>query len=151
MCVQAKLNYYNRNQNILTRWFTCEYSNWFDMILPGLDREKFPIPLGGTSNHFVTEKLRELGGWDPFNVTEDADLGIRMYKHHYTTMVVDSTTFEEANSQLWNWIRQRTRWIKGYLQTWLVNMRNPFRMLKELGIRGVLGFHLTIGGTPFLF
>lgn len=151
VCVQAKLNYYNRNQNLLTRWFTSEYSNWFDMILPGLDRQNFPIPLGGTSNHFVTEKLRELGGWDPFNVTEDADLGIRMYKHRYQTAVVDSTTFEEANSQLWNWIRQRTRWIKGYMQTWLVDMRHPFKLLKELGIKGTLGFHLTIGGTPFLF
>jgi cellulose synthase/poly-beta-1,6-N-acetylglucosamine synthase-like glycosyltransferase len=151
VCVQAKLNYYNRNQNMLTRWFTCEYSNWFDMILPGLDRENFPIPLGGTSNHFVTEKLRELGGWDPFNVTEDADLGIRMYKHHYKTVVVDSTTFEEANSQIWNWIRQRTRWIKGYMQTWLVDMRHPFKLLRELGLKGILGFHLTVGGTPFLF
>jgi len=151
ICVQAKLNYYNRNQNLLTRWFTCEYSNWFDMILPGLNRAGLPIPLGGTSNHFLTEKLRELGGWDPFNVTEDADLGIRMYKHDYKTAIVDSTTYEEANSKLWNWIRQRTRWIKGYLQTWFVNMRHPFRLLKELGLKGVLGFHLTVGGTPFLF
>jgi len=151
VCVQAKLNYFNRNQNILTRWFTCEYSNWFDMILPGLDKHKYPIPLGGTSNHFKTEKLRELGGWDPFNVTEDADLGIRMYKHQYTTLVIDSTTFEEANSQLWNWIRQRTRWIKGYMQTWLVDMRHPIKFMKEVGLKGVLGFHLTIGGTPFLF
>lgn len=151
ICVQAKLNYYNRNQNLLTRWFTCEYSNWFDMILPGLNRADLPIPLGGTSNHFITEKLRELGGWDPFNVTEDADLGIRMYKHNYKTAIVDSTTYEEANSQLWNWIRQRTRWIKGYMQTWFVNMRHPFRLIKELGIRGTLGFHLTVGGTPFLF
>jgi cellulose synthase/poly-beta-1,6-N-acetylglucosamine synthase-like glycosyltransferase len=151
ICVQAKLNYYNRNQNLLTRWFTCEYSNWFDMILPGLNRAGLPIPLGGTSNHFITEKLRELGGWDPFNVTEDADLGIRMYKHDYQTAIVDSTTFEEANSKLWNWIRQRTRWIKGYLQTWFVNMRHPLRLLKELGLKGTLGFHLTVGGTPFLF
>ncbi len=151
ICVQAKLNYYNRNYNLLTRWFTCEYSNWFDMILPGLNRAGLPIPLGGTSNHFITEKLRELGGWDPFNVTEDADLGIRMYKHDYKTAIVDSTTFEEANSQLWNWIRQRTRWIKGYMQTWFVNMRHPFQLLRELGLKGTLGFHLTVGGTPFLF
>ncbi len=151
ICVQARLNYFNRNQNLLTRWFTCEYSNWFDMVLPGLDREKFPIPLGGTSNHFITEKLRELGGWDPFNVTEDADLGIRMYKHDYHTAVVNSTTFEEANSKLWNWIRQRTRWVKGYMQTWLVDMRRPFKLIKDLGFKGFFGFHMTIGGTPFLF
>jgi len=151
ICVQAKLNYYNRNQNLLTRWFTCEYSNWFDMILPGLNRAGLPIPLGGTSNHFITEKLRELGGWDPFNVTEDADLGIRMYKHDYKTAIVDSTTYEEANSDPWNWVRQRTRWIKGYMQTWFVNMRHPLQLLRELGFKGTLGFHLTVGGTPFLF
>lgn len=151
ICVQAKLNYYNRNQNALTRWFTCEYSNWFDMILPGLDRENFPIPLGGTSNHFLTEKLRELGGWDPFNVTEDADLGMRMYKYDYQTVIVDSTTYEEANSKLWNWIRQRTRWIKGYMQTWLVDMRRPLKLIHELGWKGAFGFHMTVGGTPFLF
>jgi len=151
VCIQARLNYYNRNQNFLTRWFTCEYSNWFDMLLPGLDRENLPIPLGGTSNHFVTEKLRELGGWDPFNVTEDADLGIRMYMHDYHTAVVDSTTYEEANSALWNWIRQRTRWVKGYMLTWLVNMRRPFKVLRELGLRGTFGFHMVVGGTPFLF
>lgn len=151
VCVQARLNYYNRNQNILTRWFTCEYSNWFDMVLPGLDREKLPIPLGGTSNHFVTEKLRELGGWDPFNVTEDADLVVRMYKYKYQTAVVNSTTFEEANSKLWNWIRQRTRWVKGYMQTWLVDMRQPFKLFRELGWKGFFGFQMTVGGTPFLF
>ena len=151
VCIQARLNYYNRNQNILTRWFTCEYSNWFDMVLPGLAREHFPIPLGGTSNHFVTEKLRELGGWDPFNVTEDADLGVRMYKYKYQTAVVNSTTFEEANSKLWNWIRQRTRWVKGYMQTWLVDMRQPFKLIRDLGLKGFLGFQMTVGGTPFLF
>lgn len=151
VCVQARLNYYNRNQNFLTRWFTCEYSNWFDMVLPGLEREKLPIPLGGTSNHFVTEKLRELGGWDPFNVTEDADLGVRMYKYKYQTAVVNSTTYEEANSKLWNWIRQRTRWVKGYMQTWLVDMRQPFKLFRELGMKGFFGFHMTVGGTPFLF
>ena len=94
-------------------------------LLPGLDAPDVPIPLGGTSNHFITDVLRELGAWDPFNVTEDADLGIRLHRRGYETAMIDSTTLEEANSELGNWIRQRSRWIKGYIQTWLVHMRHP--------------------------
>jgi glycosyltransferase XagB len=150
VCLQAKLNYYNANQNLLTRWFTIEYSMWFDLVLPGLDSTNVPIPLGGTSNHFYTEKLRQLGGWDPFNVTEDADLGMRMYKRNYRTAILDSTTYEEANSDLWNWIRQRSRWEKGYMQTWLVSMRHPFQLYKSLGLKAFLSFQVTIGGSPLI-
>ena len=150
VCLQAKLNYYNANQNLLTRWFTIEYSMWFDLVLPGLDSTNVPIPLGGTSNHFYTEKLRQLGGWDPFNVTEDADLGIRMYKRNYRTAILDSTTFEEANSNLWNWVRQRSRWEKGYMQTWLVSMRHPIQLLKTLGLKAFLSFQVTVGGSPLI-
>jgi cellulose synthase/poly-beta-1,6-N-acetylglucosamine synthase-like glycosyltransferase len=150
-CVQAKLNYFNQDQNLLTRWFASEYSLWFDLLLPGLDAEKAPIPLGGTSNHFITERLVMLAGWDPFNVTEDADLGIRLHKAGYQTAIIDSTTLEEANSQLPNWIRQRSRWIKGYIQTWLVHMRHPLRLARQLGPRGFLSFQLMIGGTFVVF
>jgi hypothetical protein len=101
VCIQAKLNYYNRNQNLLTRWFTVEYSMWFDLFLPGLDASNAPIPLGGTSNHFKRDALIEAGAWDPYNVTEDADLGIRIHKRGYKTAVVDSTTYEEANSHVY--------------------------------------------------
>ncbi|MCK9249375.1 MAG: glycosyltransferase [Solirubrobacteraceae bacterium] len=146
-CIQAKLNYFNAEQNLLTRWFTAEYSTWFDLMLPGLDAVKAPIPLGGTSNHFRTQELIELGAWDPFNVTEDADLGIRLSRAGLSTAVVDSTTYEEANSDLSNWIRQRSRWIKGYLQTYLVHMRSPLRLLRELGLRRFLSFQLVVGGT----
>ncbi len=125
MCLQAALNYFNANENFITKMFTLEYSYWFNYLLPGLDRLKLPIPLGGTSNHFRTAYLRTLGGWDPFNVTEDADLGIRASAHGMTAGVINSTTFEEANSRYWNWIRQRSRWIKGYLQTSLVYNRHP--------------------------
>ena len=83
VCLQAKLNFYNQRQNLLTRWFTSEYSVWFDLFLPGLTASGWPIPLGGTSNHFQVRPLKELGGWDPFNVTEDCDLGIRLHKHGY--------------------------------------------------------------------
>jgi cellulose synthase/poly-beta-1,6-N-acetylglucosamine synthase-like glycosyltransferase len=150
-CIQAKLNYFNQDQNLLTRWFTSEYSMWFDLVLPGLDSMSAPIPLGGTSNHFVTEKLRELGAWDPYNVTEDADLGIRLHKAGYRTAVIDSTTYEEANSDVFNWIRQRSRWVKGYMQTWLVHMRHPIELWRSVGTRAFLSFQLTIGATPLLY
>jgi cellulose synthase/poly-beta-1,6-N-acetylglucosamine synthase-like glycosyltransferase len=150
-CIQAKLSYYNENQNVLTRWFTAEYSNWFELLLPSLFRLDMPIPLGGTSNHFRTDVLRALGAWDPFNVTEDADLGIRLHKSGYRTGVMNSTTFEEANSDFVNWVRQRSRWVKGYIQTWFVHMRHPVRLFQELGNVGFWGFQSTIGGTPLQF
>ncbi|HUH14592.1 MAG TPA: glycosyltransferase family 2 protein [Gaiellaceae bacterium] len=146
-CVQAKLNYWNREQNLLTRWFTIEYSQWFDLFLPGLDATGAPIPLGGTSNHFPVETLLELGAWDPFNVTEDADVGIRLSRRGLRTAMIDSTTYEEANSRLYNWIRQRSRWVKGYIQTWLVHMRHPVRLWRELGTANFLSFQLVVGGT----
>ncbi|WP_303801911.1 glycosyltransferase family 2 protein [Alicyclobacillus macrosporangiidus] len=149
-CVQARLNYFNSEQNLLTRWFTQEYSHWFGLLLPGLMTMDIPLPLGGTSNHFKTDVLRHIGAWDPYNVTEDADLGIRLYKLGYKTAVINSTTWEEANSQVGNWLRQRSRWIKGYLQTWLVHMRRPLRLLQELGWKGFLGFQAMILGTPLL-
>lgn len=151
VCLQAALNYYNWNENFLTRMFTLEYSFWFDYLLPGLDKLRMPIPLGGTSNHFKTRVLRELGGWDPFNVTEDADLGIRAAMHGYRVGIVNSTTYEEANKHLGNWIRQRSRWIKGYMQTALVFSRNPVGLLRRAGAIQTLGFALLIGGTPLIF
>ncbi|MDB4904809.1 MAG: Beta-monoglucosyldiacylglycerol synthase [Mucilaginibacter sp.] len=151
ICIQSALNYYNRNENFLTRMFTLEYSYWFDYLLPGLDTLDIPIPLGGTSNHFKLENLIELGAWDPFNVTEDADLGVRAYAKGYKIAVVNSTTYEEANNEPINWIRQRSRWIKGYMQTYLVHMRNPVALWKKLGWRGFLGFSFFIGATPLTF
>jgi cellulose synthase/poly-beta-1,6-N-acetylglucosamine synthase-like glycosyltransferase len=147
VCIQAKLNYWNADQNLLTRWFTSEYSMWFDLFLPGLDATGAPIPLGGTSTHFRLDKLLELGAWDPFNVTEDADVGIRLTRAGYRTAMVDSVTLEEANSRVYNWIRQRSRWVKGYVQTWLVHMRNPALLWRQLGPVNFLSFQLVIGGT----
>ena len=145
-CAQARLNYFNAGENWLTRMFTLEYSLWFDMFLPALDRLRIPIPLGGTSNHFDLEKLRAVGVWDPFNVTEDADLGLRFAAMGYRVAVFNSVTYEEANSQVGNWIRQRSRWIKGHLQTWLVNMRNPVDLYRRVGFRGFCSLQLFIGG-----
>ncbi len=150
VCVQAKLNYFNPEQNLLTRFFTAEYSTWFDLFLPGLFAVGAPVPLGGTSNHFKAEALRALGAWDPFNVTEDADLGMRIARAGYRTAVIDSTTWEEANSRVGNWIRQRSRWIKGYMQTWLVTMRHPVQLLRALGLWRFVCFQATIGGTAFV-
>lgn len=149
-CIQAKLNYFNSDQNLLTRWFTHEYSMWFELLLPGVMQLNIPIPLGGTSNHFKMSVLKEINAWDPYNVTEDADLGIRLYKSGYSTAIVDSRTWEEANSRVGNWIRQRSRWIKGYMQTWLVHMRNPVRLWRELGPKGFLGFQVMVLATPML-
>lgn len=143
-CLQAKLNYFNSDQNMLTRLFTAEYTLWFDIMLPALQSINTFIPLGGTSNHFRVKDLLDLKGWDPFNVTEDADLGARLFKLGYRTAIIDSLTLEEANSQVGNWIRQRSRWIKGYMQTYLVHMRNPFKFIKECGIHAFI-FQLNIG------
>jgi glycosyltransferase XagB len=151
VCVQAALNYWNVYENFLTRMFTVEYSFWFDYMLPGLDALHLPIPLGGTSNHFRAEGLRRLGGWDPFNVTEDADLGIRASALGYTVGVINSTTFEEANRKLGNWIRQRSRWVKGYFQTSLVHARHPWTLIRVAGLWQALGFILLIAGTPLTF
>jgi len=150
VCVQAKLNYFNSTQNVLTRLFTQEYSMWFENLLVGIMQLNVPIPLGGTSNHFKINFLKEVGGWDPFNVTEDADLGVRLFKFRYKTVVLDSRTWEEANSDIENWIRQRSRWIKGYMQTWLVHMRHPLKLLKELGLKGFVGYQAMVLGTPLL-
>jgi cellulose synthase/poly-beta-1,6-N-acetylglucosamine synthase-like glycosyltransferase len=150
-CVQARLNYFNATWNILTRLFTLEYSYWFDYMLPGLDALGLPIPLGGTSNHFRTDLLRQLGAWDPWNVTEDADLGIRATAQGYRVRVIESTTWEEACSEWKAWIRQRTRWIKGYMVTTLVHSRHPYRFLRSCGVRGTLGLVGLIAGTPLTF
>jgi len=144
VCLQSKLNYYNSDQNLLTRLFTSEYSLWFDLILPGLQSVGSMIPLGGTSNHFKTELLKKLHGWDAFNVTEDCDLGARLFKMGYKTEIIDSTTYEEANSKAKSWVRQRSRWIKGYLQTYLVHMRDPIDFFKRHGVHALI-FQLIIG------
>ena len=151
ICIQARLNYFNSHENYLTGMFTLEYTYWFDYLLPGLDRYDLPIPLGGTSNHFRLDKLLELGAWDPYNVTEDADLGIRASARGYRVGVINSTTYEEANKKLGNWLRQRSRWIKGYMQTWLVHNRNPLGLLRKLGLKDWLSYQFFIGGTVWVF
>ncbi len=151
VCLQARLNYFNAKQNFLTRMFTLEYSLWFDYLLLGVEKLNLPMPLGGTSNHFRTQALRTLGGWDPYNVTEDADLGIRSMALGYRVGAIESTTWEEACPEVRAWIRQRTRWIKGYMITATVHSRSLNELRRTTGWRGIASMILFIGGTPATF
>lgn len=155
ICLQARLNFYNQRQSALTRLFAIDYAVWYNQFLPGLTsglkRPGAFVPLGGTSNHFRAEKLRSIGGWDPYNVTEDCDLGVRLGRAGFRVAMLDSTTWEEAVTRVRPWIRQRSRWVKGYLQTYLVHMRRPRRLLRELGPRGFTDFQALVGGSSLLF
>jgi cellulose synthase/poly-beta-1,6-N-acetylglucosamine synthase-like glycosyltransferase len=147
-CIQARLGYFNEKQNLLTRWFSLEYDQWFSLVLPTVEAANCVVPLGGTSNHMPVSVWRDIGGWDEFNVTEDADLGVRLARHGYRTLILDSITLEEANSDVVNWIRQRSRWYKGYLQTMIVHLRNPLKLRKEIGTKAMLRLINMTGGIP---
>jgi cellulose synthase/poly-beta-1,6-N-acetylglucosamine synthase-like glycosyltransferase len=146
-CVQARLTIDNSNETWLTRMFTAEYAGLFDIFLPGIAACRLPLPLGGSSNHFRISTLRQAGAWDPYNVTEDADLGMRLARLGFHTAVIDSTTYEEAPSRFLPWLKQRTRWFKGWMQTWLVHMRHPLRLWRDLGSSGFFVFQLVVGGA----
>jgi cellulose synthase/poly-beta-1,6-N-acetylglucosamine synthase-like glycosyltransferase len=146
-CVQARLCIDNTADSWLARFYTAEYAGQFDVFLPGLAALRLPLPLGGSSNHFHTETLREVGAWDAYNVTEDADLGIRLARFGYRADIIASTTYEEAPAHIGPWIRQRTRWFKGWIQTWFVHMRQPRHLLRKLGLPGFLAFQLMVGGS----
>lgn len=157
-CLQGRLDYYNPRVNWLSRCFTVEYAAWFRLFLPGIAALRLAVPLGGTTLFFRREALERLGRWDACNVTEDADLGIRLARHGYVTELLDSTTFEEANCRARPWIKQRSRWIKGFMMTWLTHMRDPARLWRELGPRRFLGVQLLLLGSvlqaltaPFLW
>ncbi len=133
------LDYYNPRTNWLSRCFTLEYATWFRLILPGVARLGLAVPLGGTTLFFRRSVLEELGGWDAHNVTEDADLGLRLVRHGYRTEILDTTTHEEANCRPVAWVKQRSRWIKGYMMTWAVHMRNPRLLWRQMGRGGLPG------------
>jgi cellulose synthase/poly-beta-1,6-N-acetylglucosamine synthase-like glycosyltransferase len=150
VCLQARLNFYNRHQSLLTRLFSMDYAIWYDMLLPKMTGKQTIVPLGGTSNHFRVEALRRLGGWDPYNVTEDADLGVRIARARLSVMMLDSVTWEEAVAHIPQWVRQRSRWIKGYMQTYLVHMRHPTQLLQQVGPRAFLDFQILVGGSSLI-
>ena len=129
-----------------SRQFTIEYATLFRGLLPLFSRFGLPLPLGGTSNHFRIGVLRELGAWDPYNVTEDADLGMRLHRAGYGAETLNSTTYEEACCKSVPWVKQRTRWLKGWMQTFGVHMRAPLATLRETGLTGFLTFHAYFAG-----
>jgi cellulose synthase/poly-beta-1,6-N-acetylglucosamine synthase-like glycosyltransferase len=141
-CLQGVLDFYNPTTNWLSRCFTIEYATWFRLVLPGLERLGLPIPLGGTTLFFRRAALESLGGWDAHNVTEDADLGIRLYRHGYRTELVKTTTYEEANCRALPWVKQRSRWLKGYMMTWAAHMRDPALLWRDLGAWRFAGFQV---------
>lgn len=146
-CVQAALAITNASDSFFTRHFALEYMALFDAFLPALSQLNLPIPLGGTSNHFRRDALIKAGGWDPYNVTEDADLGIRLARMGYTTQMIASTTYEEAPASYRLWVRQRARWFKGWWQTWLVHMRHPLALLHDLGLAGFVTIQVILLGV----
>ncbi|MEL6751139.1 MAG: glycosyltransferase, partial [Pseudomonadota bacterium] len=145
-CLQAPLVIHNSDEGFLPRLFTVEYSSLFDGLLPYLARKRLPLPLGGTSNHFRMDLLRDVGGWDAHNVTEDADLGLRIARNGLRISTLRHPTLEEAPVDFLPWLKQRTRWFKGWFQTWLVHMRHPIRQMRELGWRGTIAFHVLVTG-----
>lgn len=151
-CLQGILDYYNPTQNWLARCFTIEYATWFRTLMPGMARLGLAIPLGGTTLYFRRDVLEELGGWDAHNVTEDADLGFRLARHGYRTEMIATVTEEEANCRAWPWIKQRSRWLKGYMTTYLVHMRQPWLLYTQLGPRKFWGFqaHFVSALSQFL-
>ena len=146
-CVQAALTIDNTADSLLTATFTAEYAAQFDVFLPSLAALRWPLPLGGSSNHFRTAALWQVGGWDPYNVTEDADLGVRLARFGHRAAVIASSTYEEAPAKFAPWLRQRTRWFKGWMQTWLVHMRTPRVLLRDLGVSGFVIFQLLFAGN----
>jgi cellulose synthase/poly-beta-1,6-N-acetylglucosamine synthase-like glycosyltransferase len=145
-CAQASLCIHNQ-ESWLSRTFAAEYAGQFDVVLPGLAAMRMPLPLGGSSNHFRTAVLREVGGWDAWNVTEDADLGFRLARFGYRSVTFDSTTSEEAPIRFKAWLGQRSRWMKGWMQTWSVHMREPRRLWRQAGPRGFLTLNIIVGGN----
>ncbi|SFR03501.1 glycosyltransferase family 2 protein [Poseidonocella sedimentorum] len=142
VCLQGVLDYYNARHNWMARCFAIEYATWFRVFLPGIARLGFPIPLGGTTLFFQRKILERFGGWDAHNVTEDADLGIRLARHGYRTELIDTVTMEEANCRAWPWVRQRSRWLKGYMATYAVHMRRPWTLFRQLGAWRFFGFQI---------
>ena len=146
--LQARLDFYNSHENSLTKWFTCDYATYFGLYLQGVAARRHPLPLGGTSTHFRTEVVGALGGWDPWNVTEDCELGMRLAVAGYQTLTLDSVTWEEAVPKLRPWIRQRSRWVKGFAQTALVLLRRPVGTARGMGLRRYLAALVIVGGVP---
>ena len=141
--LQAPLDYFNASDSWLSAQFAIEYASLFHVLLPAFDRLGLPFPLGGTSNHIRRAHIEAAGGWDPFNVTEDADLAFRLTDRRTRIGWIDPPTAEEAVNRIKPWLRQRSRWLKGYIQTWRVHMRSPL----QGGWRRALMLQFTLGAS----
>ena len=150
-CLQGRLSLDARGRGWLARCFALEYDAWFAVILPGLARLGLPVPLGGTTLFLRREAIEAVGGWDAYNVTEDADLGIRLHRRGWRTKLVDTVTVEEPTRRPTAWVRQRSRWLKGYAATWAVHARRPGALRRDLGWRGALAFHVLVAGAVLQF
>ncbi|MGI3184548.1 glycosyltransferase family 2 protein [Nioella aestuarii] len=150
-CLQGQLDYYNPHHNWLSRCFTLEYATWFRLLLPGVSKLGLFVPLGGTTLFFRRSLLEEMGAWDAHNVTEDADLGLRLARRGYRTEIIDTTTYEEANAAVLPWVKQRSRWLKGYAMTWATHMRDPVQLWRELGTRRFIALQAQLLGTVLGF
>jgi cellulose synthase/poly-beta-1,6-N-acetylglucosamine synthase-like glycosyltransferase len=146
--VQAPLVACNDTESWIAAQFARDYAVWFRVVLPAFARLSGLLPLGGTSNHFRTQVLRDIGGWDPYNVTEDADLGVRLARHGYGCGLIAPPTWEEAPPRVAAWVKQRGRWIQGHIQTVSVHARTPLRLCQQLGARGTLAFVVGLATGP---
>lgn len=146
--VQAPLVTWNYAESWIARQFALDYAIWFRVMLPFLNRISPILPLGGTSNHFRAEILRRVGGWDPYNVTEDADLGIRLGRHGFMAGLIEPPTYEEAPPRISAWVKQRGRWIQGHMQTFCLHLRNPSLLVRQVGWQGAVGIILGLGIGP---
>ncbi|WP_368484132.1 glycosyltransferase [Phaeobacter sp. HF9A] len=146
-CLQGVLDFYNPDRNWISRCFTLEYAGWFRVLLQGIAGLRLVVPLGGTTLFVRRVALDSLGAWDAHNVTEDADLGVRLARAGYHTEMLPTATYEEANSQILPWIKQRSRWLKGFMMTYMVHMRRPRRLFTDLGCARFLGFQAFFLGT----
>jgi glycosyltransferase XagB len=150
-CIQGQLDFYNTRASWITRLFTLDYGVWFRLVLPGIARMGMVVPLGGTTLFFRREALERLGGWDDWNVTEDADLGVRLARHGWRCEVLTTVTHEEATSSPKAWIRQRSRWQKGYAMTWATHMARPGELLADLGLWRFSWLNLLMFGSLLQF
>ncbi|MEM9668343.1 MAG: glycosyltransferase [Pseudomonadota bacterium] len=146
-CVQAPLRAHNAASSWVAGHWSLEYDIYFGLVLPGLARSGLPIAVGGTSNHFRASVLKACGAWDAWNVTEDADLGLRLARLGWRISTIRPQTQEEAPETIGVWISQRSRWIKGHMQSWAVLMTDPLYAIRELGFRQYLSVQLLFGGA----
>ena len=149
--LQAPLDYFNTRDSWLAAQFGLEYAAQFHVWIPLMVRLGLPFPLGGTSNHIRRSALESVRHkqlyWDSHNVTEDADLSFRLSANGWDIGYITPPTQEEAVSRLGPWTRQRTRWMKGFMQSWRVHMDKPLAPGGSRGLKRQITLQLTLGSV----